>query len=123
MKLPHLLLFPALFLILTSGICAQDIHLSRGKLHKTISVGSFIQIELPKPDGAICRYCPANTVSGQLVSSDNENISIQVVESNQYLLSQSEHVGYEFKKYSEGKGPILMVQKKDILSLMMKGKN
>ena len=113
-----------MFLCIAVPLGAQGLQLAHNKKMRTIDTGTFIQIEVPKPNEGKCNSCPLNMVSGELISVDSEYLILRVVESNEYLVDQAVNVGYTYKKYtSDGQGQTVSIPKTNVLSIVLKGKH
>src|SRR5688500_11093978 len=109
----------------TFSVCinAQDLQLRSGKKFKTIKAGTYIEIELPTQNQEPCAKCKYNAMSGELISSTDDKVTLRVIESLEPLVEEKENVAYVEKTYmEEGKGRTLSIPKEIILSVKERGK-
>lgn len=110
-----------IFLFVFHSLSSQDLRLNSGKAHRIIKTGTFIRLDLPH-DARPCKKCEYNSITGKLLSTQRDSISLLVHSSLHTETEGGQTPVLIRKSYKKDQAPILSMAKADILSITKKGR-
>lgn len=123
MNLQKTLCLLACWILLFSGLQAQDILLRSGDKSKTFKAGTFIKILQPAPGTVPCEKCSHNILGGKLISYQQGIVTMTVHEKKEVLMTDGKILGFRETSYVDDMPLVnLDIPKSDILSIAQSGK-
>ncbi|MDQ3017978.1 MAG: hypothetical protein M3R25_14800 [Bacteroidota bacterium] len=108
---------------INTQIKSQDLELISGTSSKTIKAGTMLYLTLPDLDSIPCIRCAYHSISGQLVSSDNDIVKIRARRVSEPIMRNDTALGQIIKTYRKRDfSPVVSIDMSEILSITKRGK-
>lgn len=113
----------AMLLCLNTSLVAQDLRLSSEHKSKIFKAGTYIEVVTPASGIAPCEKCSYNVLSGQLVSYNNDTLTMLLQKKKEMLASDGKTLGHRVTYYTKEMTLSGMeIPKGDILAVRQSGK-